>query len=418
MANGINLFNQGATLFKWEDARTWLVRMHFNEVLQEVLKRDNSFLSSPSVPNYYNKEFCLALSNESNCLKRVKERGKEYVNTLKSADNCLDENALLALADGLLIPQFEYVRELPPGNPVEIPNTTTKEKLNYKFSIKGLTLGAVIWLYHYEEMGIFKILGALLDDYNYHGKLPLSGNVGATNGGPENEYSPLLDMVSTLYRIGIGSNIKDRASLYKRVLGMDLPGYEPGNAEPNTGFKKAFDAFNAATSEYYKAKQLAQAIQSTTVDSVRSSVATQTTIRDTVEIMQKNFEVLKYGRSQINAFLGIATVYATICLIRMLRDEIGVPRQYETPDEFIPAAHAILVLKRKPSSSTLNRFTVYDNCATYGYRLLTDIQLADPQQLTKVSLGSKLDLWLNNIEGWVEGYANARRQAAALEADN
>ena len=109
----------------------------------------------------------------------------------------------------------------------------------------------------------------------------------------------------------------------------------------------------------------------------------------------------------MNTFIGIATVYATICLLRMLKDEIGVPRQYNDPDEFIPAAYDILVLKRPVSSTETNRFTIYDNCASYGFKLLTDIELIEANQLTTVAVGSPLDAWLNDIEGVVEGYNNA-----------
>lgn len=47
--------------------------------------------------------------------------------------------------------------------------------------------------------------------------------------------------------------------------------------------------------EFYKAKQLAVAIQIT--GNGRSSVATQTSIRNTISVMQQHFESMEYGRN-------------------------------------------------------------------------------------------------------------------------
>jgi hypothetical protein len=178
-------------------------------------------------------------------------------------------------------------------------------------------------------------------------------------------------------------------------------------SEKNEGFMRNFNKLISFMIDFFRDKQLAQAINNNNTNSVRSSVATQTAIRDTIQVLQKNFEVFEYGRNRINTFLGIATVYATICLLRMIKDEIGVPRQYNEPHEFISAAYDILVTKTAITQSESNRFTVFDNCASYGYKLLADIELIDPAALTTVAIGSTLDAWLNDIEGNVEGYNNA-----------
>lgn len=169
--------------------------------------------------------------------------------------------------------------------------------------------------------------------------------------------------------------------------------------------------------DFYRDKLLAQAIRDTNTNSIRSSVATQTAIRDTILVLQKNIEAFEYGRNRINTFLAIATVFATICLLRMLKDEIGVPRQFNEPHEFIPAAYDILVAKRPVTSSENNRFTIYDNCASYGFRLLTDIEFIEPTTLTTIAIGSTLDAWLNDIEGVVEGYNNAYKSTADMKPE-
>jgi hypothetical protein len=217
-----------------------------------------------------------------------------------------------------------------------------------------------------------------------------------------------MDMICTLHRVGISSNLRDRICLYQRVLGVSIENNLGVESERNTGFMQTFNRLIDYMLEYYKTKQLAQAIQSQSGNiQPRSSVATQTSIRDTINILRQHFEPLQYGRNLINTFLGISTVHATICLVKMLKTEIGIPDQYNKPEEFIPAAYDILVAKRSHTLRETNRFIVYDNCASYGYRLLTDIETIDINKLQAIATGSTLDTWLNDIEGLVEGYSNA-----------
>jgi hypothetical protein len=158
--------------------------------------------------------------------------------------------------------------------------------------------------------------------------------------------------------------------------------------------------------EYYNAKRLSVAIQNNTTQ-VRSSVATQTAILNTVKVLSQNFEVMEYGRNMIHTFLGISTVYVTLSLIKQIRDVIGIPREYDTPEEYVPAAYDILVLKKQGAPADSNRYTVFDSCASYGYRLLTDVQSANLSSFTLGDLNSPFDAWLSSVEEWVEGYNNA-----------
>ena len=454
-------------LFKWNDGvRTIALRTQYNELLQQVIIKDAAFLSdltpvTPAIPyqtatkdvppNYYNGNFCLTLNkcipsdssvdirtSEAEIKKSVKESARPNTLEAKSDEskalsekNDNDINNLLMnisinqprqtncfdnfneIGQLLTIPRFHYRRMS--GNPtkkevIDILNSdgTVKEPLDAKLVLENqLPCGSVIWLYFYERMGIFKILGALMDDYNYRGKLPISSK--SQNNTPDAtlQYSELMDTICTLYRMGVGSNLRDRITLYQRVLGVSIENNLNIDSEKNDNFMRHFNKLVSYSIDFYQNKQLAQAIRDTNNNAFRSSVATQTAIRDTILVLQKNFEVFEYGRNRLNTFIGIATVYATICLLRMLKDEIGIPRQYNEPDEFIPAAYDILVLKRPTTSSETNRFTIYDNCASFGFRLLTDIELIEANQLTTISIGSPLDAWLNDVEGTVEGYNNA-----------
>ncbi len=56
-----------------------------------------------------------------------------------------------------------------------------------------------------------------------------------------------------------------------------------------------------------------------------------------------------------------------------------------------------------------NRFITYDNCASYGYRLLTDFELINTTLFNPSSIvDDPLNLWINSIEPMVEGYKSCR----------
>ena len=412
-----NLFIKDDKIFKWKDIETFLIRSQYNEMLDFVMTNYIAQYPIPPAsppqerpfgqPNFLNRNYCLTIEpcEDNNKLSESDKKDSkrtEYNEIIANkGDDCFNDRP-----DWFLLPRFTYERKLSLDPLPPLPNGKPSN-LDFSFRTKGLTVGAVIWLYFYERMGIFKILGALLDDYNYRGKYTISGRRLDSKGG-EIKYSKLMDMISTLHRVGISSNLRDRICLYQRVLGVSIENNLGIESERNTGFMKTFNRLVDYQLEYYKTKQLAQAIQAQagTVQP-RSSVATQTSIRDTISVMKQQFEPLQYGRNQINTFIGIATVHATICLVNMLRSEIGIPAQYEKPEEFIPAAYDILVAKRSLTLNESNRFIIYDNCASYGYRLLTDIETIDLNQLTTIATGSTLDTWLNDIEGLVEGYRNA-----------
>ncbi|MBK8356443.1 MAG: hypothetical protein IPL13_14045 [Saprospiraceae bacterium] len=261
-------------------------------------------------------------------------------------------------------------------------------------------MGSVIWLYYYEKMGIFKILGALLDDYNYKGKYTIK---------IKKDYAVLLEHVSTMYRMGISSNLRDRVTLYEKSLGLSIDNNYGMATTRNESFMKTFDGILKQALEHYAYRRLDNAINlASNPHPTRSSVATLTTIKDSLENLKSQFQPFYYGRNTINTFLGIATVYATICLIRLLKGEIGISPQFDKPQDFIPAAYDILVMGKPAVNTDNNRFIIYDNCASYGYRLLTDFELVDTSLFNPSSIiDDPLNLWINNIEPWVEGYKKA-----------
>ena len=256
-------------------------------------------------------------------------------------------------------------------------------------------------------MGIFRILGVILDDFATTGNLSISNGV----VDPDIRDDIIALVIEAMIReskTGLSSSVRDRNSTYRRCLGwttddgrkLDL------KTNTNTAFNTLFHRFIQLALEFYKDKRLAQVIQSTTPGSGSVSVSTLITISDTLNLLKKAFDPFDYGRNYYNTLNGIIWVIAGMALIRELRTSIGIPKEYEQPYEYIPAAYDLLVMKRAITPSETNRYVVHRECAMDARDILLDLEVIDHMDTKK---GGELELWLNMIEDKVEGYRTAWR---------
>jgi len=377
----MGLFHPAPALkFEWRDM-PFFIRDYYNYMLGIVFEKEKSAIADKTSFKYYNPANCLTLT--------------EFTTGGKEVSYCADylKASTQDHVDAACFPVFRYDR-----SSILIKDPVTGKESDHKYAINCLGMGSVIWLYYYEKMGIFKILGALLDDYNYKGKYTIR---------IKDQYSVLMEHISMLYRMGVASNLRDRVTLCERSIGLTIENNYGMTTTQNESFMKTFDSIRNQALEHYAYRRLDNAIGSAS-GAARSSVATLTTIKDSLENLKSQFQPFYYGRNTINTFLGIATVYATLCLVRLLRGDIGISPQYDKPQDFIPAAYDILVLGKAAVNSDNNRFITYDNCASYGYRLLTDFELVNTSAFNPSSnLDDPLNLWINNIEPLVEGYKQA-----------
>ena len=95
---------------------------------------------------------------------------------------------------------------------------------------------------------------------------------------------------------------------------------------------------------------------------------------------------------------------ATIDLVKNLRNSLGIPKAYEQPYEFIPAAHDILVAKKPITQSEENTYELHRTCAQNGRDILLDIDILEVTELKDTSDTGALSTWLNLVEGKVESY--------------
>jgi len=280
--------------------------------------------------------------------------------------------------------------------------------------IRRLFAGDAVWLFYYERMGIQQILGVILDSFATNGRLPISNgslDLGlGMNIVRDDITAVILELMVRQTKMGLSSSVRDRCAVFQTTLGWqsDLCRGLNLDTEVNAGFSMLFHRFIYNALEYYRDRRLALAIQAISLG--RPSVATLTTIRDTIDLLKKRFEPFDYGRNYYNTLAGIVWTISGMSVIRELRGTLGVPTAYERADEFIPAAYDILVLKRPVTRGEVNRYTVHRDCATYGRDILLDLEVLDHQNI------QDLENWLNfNVEQKVEGYRTAYRNLTGID---
>ena len=299
-------------------------------------------------------------------------------------------------------------RNIPP--PVASPDPTPALRHGRVYA------GDIVWLFYYERLGIFKILGALLDDYATRGRFPISSGAIDPTSRDDNAAQALEIMVEQL-KTGVASSVRDRDSSYRRVMGWTSDvGRQAGSpAMANSGVDKLLNKAMKEILAFYRDRRLAQAIQGTLGGSTPPTSATLTAIGDTLRILKQHLERFDYGRNYYNVLNGIVWVIAGISIVRELRTSLGIPVAYNSPHEYVPAAYDLLVEGRAMSTPDPNRFTVHRTCARNGRDLVMDIDGLTDADLAAPIEGGPLDGWLRLVEPKVEGYRTAYQTLTGLD---
>lgn len=279
--------------------------------------------------------------------------------------------------------------------------------------LKRLFIGDLFWLFYFERMGIFQILGVILDAFACNGRLPISN--GSIDPGLRDDIAALvLEVMVRQTKMGMSTTVRDRGCSYQTALGWTTSSARKLNLDTgvNTGFNTLFHKFIFNTLEFYKDKRLAVAIRGSAAPVAPPSVATLITISDTLDVLKKRFEAFDYGRNYYNALSGIVWVIAGMTVIRELRTTLGIPSAYNQPHEYIPAAYDLLVMKRPVTSGDSNRYLVHRECAKNGRDILLDMEVINHQDRNP---GGELERWLTQIEAKVEGYRTAYRTLTGVD---
>jgi hypothetical protein len=228
-----------------------------------------------------------------------------------------------------------------------------------------LFTGDALWLYYMERMGLFQILGGLMDDYATGGALPIANNSLAAF---------VLETMVRHLKTGSSSMQRERVTAYRRSLGWTT---EAGRvlavtSSTNTAFSQQFHRLIQSVLGYYDAKRIAVAINR--AGQGGASVATETSITETVNLLRQSFRAMEYGRVHQDTLGGIVWAVGTLGLIYEMRDDIGIPKDYMQPEQLIPAAYDMLVLKRATVATDTNRYLTHATAATAGRRIVLDVQ--------------------------------------------
>ncbi|BCS31448.1 hypothetical protein TBR22_A06490 [Luteitalea sp. TBR-22] len=280
--------------------------------------------------------------------------------------------------------------------------------------IRRLFIGDLVWLFYMERLGLFQILGAILDAFAYSGRLPISNGALDADGVADDVTALILEVMVRETRSGQSSTVRDRLAAYRTCLAWTTEGGRKLDLDTqvNGAFTTLFHKFIYHALEFYKDRRLAVAIQGTAAGSTPPSAATLITLSDTIEVLKNRFEAFDYGRNAVNALGGLVWAISAMTIIRALRTTIGIPEAFNQPHEYIPAAYDILVLKRAVTHGDANRYLIHRECARSGRDILLDMEVVDH---TSRSAGGELERWITQIESRVEAYRTAYRNMTGVD---
>jgi hypothetical protein len=281
-------------------------------------------------------------------------------------------------------------------------------------SLKRLFIGDLVWLFHMEALGIFQVLGVILDAFAHNGSIPISNGTLDPADVRDDIAAVILEVMVQMTKRGDASSVRERASAYRTSLGWNsmLGRKLKLDTQVNSGFNKEFHNLIYQITEFHKDLRLAVAVRGIAAPAGPTSIATLTTISDTIDVLKKRFEAWEYGRNMYHTLNGIVWTIAGMSIIRELRSTLGIPPAYNDPHEYIPAAYDLLVAKRAVTHGAANRYVLHRELAKNGRDILLDLEVID--HLSK-DTGGELENWLMQIEGKVESYRTAYRTATGVD---
>lgn len=280
--------------------------------------------------------------------------------------------------------------------------------------IRRLFIGDLVWLFYMERLGLFQILGAILDAFAYSGRLPISNGAIDAASIRDDMTALVLEVMVRQTRSGLSSTVRDRVAAYRTCLGWTSgPGRKLQlDTQVNTAFTTLFHKFIYHALEFYKDKRLAVAIQGTAAGNNPPSAASLITLSDTIEVLRNRFETFDYGRNYANTLSGLVWAIGAMTVIRDLRTTLGIPEAFSAPHEYIPAAYDLLVLKRAVTHGDANRYLIHRECARSGRDILLDMEVVDHKAR---EAGGELERWVTQIESKVEAYRTAYRNMTGVD---
>ena len=237
---------------------------------------------------------------------------------------------------------------------------------------------------------------------------------GAT--GSEAVAALVLEAMCRQSKAGLSSTVRDRDASYRRGWGWTSDVGRPWGSRARSTKGRASSSTNSCRrrSASTTAKRLAichpRHHRAWSDDGVAGDAGRDLRYADVAEAALRD---VPYGRTYYNTLSGIVWTIAGLTVLRELRTTLGIPAAFDEPHEFIPAAYDLLVLKRPPTQTEINRYEAHKDCAEFGRNLLIDIEVLDERD-TRPEIG-ELDRWLAQVEGDIEGYRKAYRDLTGVD---
>ena len=274
--------------------------------------------------------------------------------------------------------------------------------------LKRLFAGDAAWLYYLDRMGAFRLLNAVMDDYETVGKYALDS---------KDPSILILESMTRSRRMGLWSSAEDRESTYLRTLGW--PQHSPIRAEPNTAFGKAFFDLIRLVLRYNAERQFASMVGAGPKHFSISAEA----VLDLARALYRSFGPFELGRVYVNTLSGLVWCIGGLCLVGHLHlglNSFGVSKVGSDEfEDYFPALHNALLGLPKDASLNSTLVNHHLNCARHARDILLDVQiLGDPAAIIAGAGGPSAPVeqadianWLQDpaVQGSFEGFASAHR---------
>ncbi|HUS05352.1 MAG TPA: hypothetical protein VMZ52_03600 [Bryobacteraceae bacterium] len=278
--------------------------------------------------------------------------------------------------------------------------------------IRRLFVGDLIWLFYFERLGIFRLMGLILDDYATKGTFPIS--TGFLPGAADDQTLMMLEAATLETKTGRSSTVRDRESAYRRGIGWTMRQIAV-ESQTNQALSEQLARLSFLTGQFFTDKRLAVAVRGAASPTANASVATLISIKDTIILLQNSFRQFYYGRTYTITLAGIVWAVAGMSLIRALRQTLGIAETLNRPEDYVTAAYDKFFGGAGTPPSRTNRYLVHRDCARAGRDLLLDIEMLDTTVPDFDSVGGVLDRWLSTVEAKFEAYRNSYRLLSGVD---
>lgn len=294
-------------------------------------------------------------------------------------------------------------------------NVMDNLKLKQDARLARTFVGDLLWLYYFDLMGVHKILGKILTDFEVKGQFPINA---------QSALADKLQGLISLIKMGTSSRYRDRVSAYQRCLGWmpdEGKDLKPNiRSQINNGFAQNFHSFLFWALEYYNSKKLPAVLQAnlqgTTQGSIQGSISSGASVSilpnvsTAITLLKQSLKQFDFGSNHTTTVTGIAWTIAGMYLVRELKLYLGI--SYDDISEYMTSAYLVLVEGKPATISDTNRYINHKECAENGRDILSSLETLNH---TDSGPGGELEDWLCAMQNKIEQYQSAHFRVTGVD---